>query len=462
MASLSIRKTIPLLIVTPLVVAIAVIGSLSIYYGRRSVNQLSEDLMQSTANRIQDQVKGMMAEPMLINRINGSAIATGELNLAEWRQWGGYFDSQLQATKNTNYIYAGTEQGYFVGARIQQGQRFVVRSDETTPGRTYQYDVDESGRISSEVSREFEYDPRTRPWYEAAVTARQSIWSDVYVGFTTRELLITAAYPIHGDRGELVGVLGTDMFVSEMNRFLDDLEVGKTGEVFIVEQDGQLVASSIGDTIRVEPAGNEGDAEISRVSAFDTEETLIADAVSHLLDEYGDLSLIQTNRRINRRIGNQSTFITARPLRDDMGLEWLIVVVVPTQDFAGPLRTQTLSILLFSSVAIAGAIGLGWLVARWITAPILQLHTVATHVKSQQYDPNSVDYLTQREDEIGQFAQVFSEMAEVISQREESLEEQLTYMRLRAPLPDVRRSLDLSELRALQQKAKIIRETQHL
>ena len=462
MPSFSIRQTIPILVVMPLVVAIGVIGSLSIYYGRRSMHQLSEDLMQSTTNRIQDQVTGLLQEALLLNRLNASAIESGELNLQNRRDWGRYFTSQLQATTATNYIYFGDQQGYFVGSRIQNNKRFIVLSHEETQGRTYQYDVDDLGEPSTEPSNDYVYDPRSRPWYKAAIAAKRPVWSNAYVGFTAQELLITATYPIYDRRNQLLGVLGADMFITEINRFLEALEVGKTGEIFILEQNGLLVASSIGDTVITHANSADNGSQATRISAFESPEALISNTADQLLQEYGDLSLIQTNIRINRMVGDQRMFIAARPLRDNLGLEWLIVVAIPTRDFTGPLRTQTLIMVIFASVVLGIAVGLGWLVARWIAAPILRLHSAAVDVKSKTFTPGDVEHLAQRDDEIGQFANVFSEMAEIINEREESMEEQLKYLRMQAPLTDVRRSLDLSELRSLQQKAKVIREMQKL
>ncbi|MEM6254120.1 MAG: cache domain-containing protein [Cyanobacteria bacterium P01_D01_bin.156] len=460
MVSLSIRKTIPLMIVTPLVVAIAVFGSLSLYYGRRSINQLSEDLMQSTTNHIQDQLSGLMHEPVLINSINANAIANGELKLTDWSQWGSYFASQLQAATHSNYIYAGSEQGYFVGSERTPEDLLVALSDEKSQGRIYQYHIKDSGDMAAKPFDHYDYDPRVRPWYQAAVAAKQPIWSNVYLGFTAKELLITAAHPIYSDRNQLIGVLGTDMFISQMNHFLNELEVGKTGEVFIVEPDGLLVASSIGETVNVaaSTAVPSETVEATRISALKSPEPILRDATQQLLQEYGDLSSIRTNIRITRQVAGQRMFIAGRPLYDQLGLEWLIVVAVPTSNFTGPLRIQTLSMLIFAAFSLTIVCGLGWLAARWIVTPVLQLHTIAVDVKAQQYIPHSMDHLVQRKDEIGQFAGVFSEMAEIISQREESLEEQLKYLRLRAPMPDSYHAPDLSELRTLQQKAKVIRE----
>lgn len=459
MSFFSIRKTIPILIVTPLVVTIGFMSALSIVYGQRSANQLAEELMQSTNSRIQDQVIGKLQEALLVNRLNANAIATGELQLSERRAWRSFFTSQIQVTPSMNYIFFGDTQGYFVGSRTQNGQLFAVFSGPETQGRTYQFDINDQGEILSDPSRDYEYDPRTRPWYKAAIAANRPVWSDVYLGFTVKELLITAAHPVYDQNNQLLGVLGIDVLIGEINRFLANLEIGETGEIFILEPNGMLVASSLGETIVTATTAGQADEELMRVSAFDSGDILIRETANHLLQNYGDLSLIQDNIRITRMVGNQRAFIAARPITDELGLEWLVVVVIPTEDFTGPLWTQSLIILIFTCLALVVALGLGHIVARWVAIPLLNLHKAAVDVKSQSFDPQELEYLNERGDEIGQFAHVFSEMAEIISEREESIEEQLKYLRLQTSL-GIRRSLDLSSLRELQQKAKVIRDAQ--
>lgn len=459
----SIRRTIPLLIITPLLVTIGFMSTLSIVYARRSANQLAEELMRSTNDRVQDQVISKLQEALLVNRLNANAIESGELNLSERRAWRSFFASQIQVTPSMNYIFFGDQQGYFVGSRIQNGERFAVFSGEETQGRTYQFDVNDQGGISPTPTRDYEYDPRSRPWYKAAVAANRPVWSDVYVGFTVRELLITAAHPVYDRNNRLIGVLGIDVLIGEINDFLGNLEIGETGEMFIIEPNGLLVASSLGRTLvpGSDPAtGGQADSELARVSAFDSADLIIQETTDHLLQEYGDLSLIQQDIRITRMVDEQRMFIAARPITDELGLEWLIVVAIPTGDFTGPLWTQSLILLIFSGLALITALGLGWIVARWVAIPILNLHKAAVDVKSQSFDPHDIEYLNNREDEIGQFAHVFSEMAEIIGEQEESIEEQLKHLRSQAPL-GMRRSLDLSSLQTLQQKAKVIRDMQN-
>ncbi|NER83205.1 MAG: hypothetical protein F6K42_27370, partial [Leptolyngbya sp. SIO1D8] len=226
MASFSIRKTIPLLIVTPLIVTIGFMTALSIVYGRRSANQLSQELMQSTNDRIQDQVISKLQEALLINQLNANAIETGELDLSERRDWRTFFASQIQVATSMSYIFFGDQQGYFVGSRLEDGQRVTVFSGEETQGRVLQFNINGDGELASTPTRDYEYDPRSRPWYQAAIAANQPVWSDVYLGFTLQELLITAAHPVYNQNNQLVGVLGIDVLIGELNRFLDALEIG--------------------------------------------------------------------------------------------------------------------------------------------------------------------------------------------------------------------------------------------
>jgi hypothetical protein len=88
------------------------------------------------------------------------------------------------------------------------------------------------------------YDPRIRPWYIAAAAAKKPIWTPIYTDFLTRELAITAAMPIYDDAGKLIGVAGSDVLFSRIKEFLVSLKIGKSGQTFVMERSGMLIATS--------------------------------------------------------------------------------------------------------------------------------------------------------------------------------------------------------------------------
>jgi hypothetical protein len=63
--------------------------------------------------------------------------------------------------------------------------------------------------------------------------------------FVFQEPTITASCPVYNNHGELIGVFGVDYLLSWMNDFLKNLLIGDNGSIYIVDQDDNLISSSI-------------------------------------------------------------------------------------------------------------------------------------------------------------------------------------------------------------------------
>ncbi len=79
------------------------------------------------------------------------------------------------------------------------------------------------------------YDPRKRPWYQAAADAKDMIWTEPYADFSTGDLVITVANPVYNG-SSLEGVVGMDVLLTEMANEINELRIGETGYVFLVDQ----------------------------------------------------------------------------------------------------------------------------------------------------------------------------------------------------------------------------------
>ncbi|MGD1944257.1 MAG: PAS domain S-box protein [Leptolyngbyaceae cyanobacterium] len=80
------------------------------------------------------------------------------------------------------------------------------------------------------------------------------------------------------------------------------------------------------------------------------------------------------------------------PFQDGFGLDWLIVVVVPESEFMSQINTNTRNTVLLCLAALATAMAISVLTARWITRPILETakasNRLATGDLNQQVDPS--------------------------------------------------------------------------
>ena len=84
------------------------------------------------------------------------------------------------------------------------------------------------------------YDPRQRGWYQKAVAAGGLVYNDNERDIDTGGYCIECAMPVYGEGGELLAVIGTDLFLDEMQAVLQGLSV--EGEYcLLVNQNGVVV-----------------------------------------------------------------------------------------------------------------------------------------------------------------------------------------------------------------------------
>ncbi|MCT7958764.1 cache domain-containing protein [Laspinema palackyanum] len=291
---------IRLVLVVPFVlqisVAVGLTGWLSLKNGQQAVNDLAAQLRAEIVARIEAQLRDYLQAPRVINQINANAIELGHLNSQDtgsltrqfWRQ------RNLVDRITVSAIYLGGADGEFIGLGFQNNNRWEIgRAGRSTGGNFHSYAVDNFGNPGELLESGNPYDPRIRPWYEKAVQANQPIWSDIYVDFKDPRLKITLAQPLYEEGEILRGVLGVDFVLSHIREFLENIKIGKSGQTFIMERSGLLVATSVPQL----PYQIEGD-RVNRIAAVDVEDLLIRESAKYLKTYFGDLSQIKTPQQL--------------------------------------------------------------------------------------------------------------------------------------------------------------------
>ncbi|SUI86025.1 methyl-accepting chemotaxis protein [Shewanella morhuae] len=80
------------------------------------------------------------------------------------------------------------------------------------------------------------FDPRTRPWYQAAVQAGKSILTQPYLDSAFNILVVTLAEPVVG--GVVAGDLSINMLIEEINQ----MKLPANGYAIMVHKDGTVIA----------------------------------------------------------------------------------------------------------------------------------------------------------------------------------------------------------------------------
>ncbi|WP_341733385.1 PAS domain S-box protein [Microcoleus sp. EPA2] len=395
---------------------VGVVGWLSFQNGQRAVNDVATQLRREITDRIKDRIENYMSIPHIVNHLNVQGLKLGQLNLEDKQKLELHFLEQIQYFDSISIIYVGKENGEHSGAIRTEDRTLISAADSSTGNKLSRYTADSKGNrvklveISSGV-----YDPRIRPWYIAAAAAKKPIWSTIYTDFLTKELAITAALPIYDKNDKLLGVAGSDLLFSRIKEFLVSLKIGKSGQTFVMERSGMLIATST-DT----PEFVIENKETKRIKAADSENLVIRQTAQHLEKFYGNLAKIQNSQQLSFDVDRHRNFIQVTPFKDNRGLDWLIVVVVPESDFMEQIDANTHITVLLSLAALLLATILGILTAKWVVKPIFRLNEAAKALANNEWDTKLIN---NRQDELGELADSFNSMAEQLQHSFTSLGE---------------------------------------
>lgn len=351
-----------------------------------------------------------------------------------------YFTMMLQRFPDVAMTYVGLPDGRFYGARRNtDGTLSVVRNNRDTGGASEYYQVNALGEGGSFVERFENFDPRKRPWYVKADEARQLVFSDLYSHFVFKEATLTASLPIVED-GQLMGVFGVDYLMSWLGNTLRRLPIGTHGQVFIVDANQGLVATTTGESVFLSDDG------VTRVISAHESDNAITRAV---IASSGALAI---DSRIPMRIEGRDYYVGVDQFVNH-NLRWNIYTVIAREDYLTETRetldTALKTLFLLTVFFVIYAVAL----TRHIVRPILQLKESARQLSQGVYEPVAV---RPRHDELSELTDSFNAMGRQLSglvnhledevaQRTAQLEEknaqlrELSYLDELAQIPNRRR-----------------------
>lgn len=437
----SIQKLLPTIVVIQIFVAMGMSGWLSFVSAKKEVENLISQMIVQGSNLTKYQVTEYLGVAHFFQKMNQIAIANGNLNLDNfprierylWRQVQigrnevkgvAPLDGALVKEKGINYIFYGNTRGEFLGVeRDENGKSLIrIRTQETAPERVF-YELDSQGNRSREVRRQ-NYDPRYRPWYQAAEANKTLSWSPIYPSASDGTLAINSILPVYNQDRSLRGVLAIEINLAQVSDFLMSLKPSKNGKIFIIDRAGKLVGTSVNEPLSVStPEGNR------QIDATQSRDPMIQAAAKKLLADYQILQNPPPQEPRPIDIDGARQYIQIATL-EKLDLDWLIIVLIPESDFMEKIYDNAQMTMLLGLAALGGAVVVGLITSRWIVKPIALLNQAAHEIEAEEFKPQTLVTVLKRDDELGQLARVFQEMAVKIYNREQGMKKQMDKLRL--------------------------------
>ena len=395
--------------------AVGLVGYLSYQNGQKAVRELATQLENEICDRIEQHLDSYLTTPKQINQINLDAIELGLLNLSDFQTTGNYFWKQMQVF-NVGYNSFANPKGEFIGVeRLDNGQLLINEvSAKHGIGKLYVYPTDKQGN-RRHLQQVKNYDPRVEAWYTDPVKIGKRVWSQIYQWEDKPEILsISSSYPVYDKNRKFVGVISVDLLLSQIGNFLAKLKVKESGKTFILERSGLIVASSTS-----EPPYTIVNGKGKRLSALDSQNHLIKLTTQSLIEHFGSLKFVGGKQQLSFSADGMRYFVQVKSWKDELGLDWLIVAVIPEGEFMEQINANTRITILLCIVAFLVATRIGILTARWVIKPILQLNRSAKKIAQGEWEETPD---IQRSDELGELAKSFETMAKQLQASFSALE----------------------------------------
>ena len=406
--NLSLQNIITLPFLLQILIAVSLVGYFSWRNGEKAVNDVTKQLRSEVTAGVKQHLVDYLKTPHLIVRLKQNSIKTQQLDINDFGQVQQDLWLTIRLFDTVRAIYVGDETGRFRYSKEEKGKFYSKEVIDVPKRRTYI--LDDSGQKQELITVD-EYDPTLRPWYMNTLKTQANNWSKIYT-FTGGELGITAAGLLKDSQGKIQGIVGVDLILSGIDRFLQDIEISKNGQVFILERNGYLVATSTSEKPFIYDPNTDRE---QRLRGIDSNSILVNKTTAYITQHFRNLDNIESAVQFEYKLKNKNQLVQVVPYKDDLGLDWLIVVVMPEADFMTQIKVNNLNTIWLCSIALGFATIIGIYTSQRIARPIANLSqvtsTIAQSAKSRNTSTNLYPVIKAKNiKELRSLAESFNEM----------------------------------------------------
>ncbi len=376
---LPLRSVLVLPFLLQILAAVSLIGWLSLRSGEDAINQLAVRFLGEMNQRVQQHLDDSLTVATQVSQVNRDLIQQGQLNptnLSEVRQ---FFQLQLRLYPDIALIGYGLKNGQFLGMQQSVGKGLNLLTQPTLPPQ-----------LAAQIQQDIRLPPVKRE-------------RDLRIRAVDDNLVLSTITEFSSTQGQPLGIARVDLQLATVSRFLQSLELSESQRIFVIERSGLLIADSTGAA----PVKLVRESA-QRLSAANSADAIIQTTAVAVVQSLGDFADIQDQTSLEVQIEGRPHFISVAPWSDTPELNWVVVVVVPTQEFMAQIHENTRTTVVLALIALLIATILGFYTSRWITIPIRRLslasYAIASGNLHQRLEPSFIR-------ELNLLARSFNDMA---------------------------------------------------
>ena len=372
---------------------VGMVSYLSYQSGQQEIENLASQLLRQTSERISDRLNNYLQVSQQVVATNDLAVKQETLNIKDKEKLRQQLWQQMQLNPSLPSNIFLSEDGNGIGylrisskeiqklAETATGKNIPLDSiffHEIVPNQRRYYSIDSQGK-PIQLFLQFDDDFRTVSWYRQAKDIGKQAWTPISLARVLPLLQTVAFAPVYDVNG-LYGFFSTNYFLSDISLFLMQVKFTSTGQVFIIERSGELVATSLA----TESSGlRRTDKKFSRILASESQDDLTREVSKQLRQKFGDFNNLKESKQLSLTIAGYRQFVQITPYQDKYGLDWLFVIAIPEADFMSEIQKNVYRSILLCGFSLVGSIGIGICTSRRISRSLSHL-TQATKSFSEK------------------------------------------------------------------------------
>jgi adenylate cyclase len=400
--------------ITTLVSGLILVSAVTIvtilYYGvKRALYQTTYEMMAQITHSVSDKLTQRLVRVERLNGLISKLIRGGTLDPAREAAFTSFLRDTAAANSNISVIDCGLPSGHkFQALRMADGTvslRVVHRTAQAVV-TTWRH---ENPAYAAEFPDSVEslatgYDPRARPWYQAAVQAGKRVWTNLYS--SKAGLNYSNANPVYDPHGKLLCVISIDMRLEDLSQFMQRLKVGNAGKPFILDPEYHVIAMPLdegrGLDLLVKRVITHGWIDYSLFPPEEIKDPTIRHAVLRYrntpnLDQRGYLAFHDPS--------GQRILASFTPIAK---YKFTLGVVVPEAAILGPIKRDLNISLILSGGFFLVSLGLAYRISRAIAKPLATLAVEVDRIR--QLDLSDVPPVPTRISEVARIGESVQNM----------------------------------------------------
>jgi len=376
--SIPLRSLIVIPFVLQTFVAVGLTAWLSLRNGREAVNNVASQLRTEASNNLENQFKNYFEQLYALFDLIAADLANEQSYFDDISSLDKYLLNVLNISPSGLWQIGKPNGDFILYQKLEDGQNIVKIRDQSTVPNRFVYKINPQGQRTDLIAKE-KFDPRDRPWYKKAVKDQKASWTEIFSLVRSQKpaLGISMSQPLYrnANQQDLLAVVSVTLDLENLTRVIKqpDLQITKNSQIFAIERKtGDLLASS-----RISQPFTINGNKAVKIQASQSQDYLLQSTMKRLTVGSQGIQEISVRQQLDFDLDGKKQFVEVFPIKEQRGIDWIIVLVVPEDDFMEKINENTTFTIFLCLLTLLAATGIGVFSSRLIVEPMKKLTTAA-------------------------------------------------------------------------------------